>query len=111
MKIFWLILSIYLVSLSVLPCSDKEECDITVKVEQASISKTNTHDQHTHEKEHCPPFCICSCCGAHSYDLQITLIHFKKNKDFALEKKQICTYAFIYSNEYSSKIWQPPRLS
>jgi len=111
MKIFWLILSIYLVSLSVLPCNDKEECDINVKVEQTSILKTNTHDQHKHENEHCPPFCTCSCCGAHSYHLQIAIDQFKKNKNFAIEKKQICTYAFIYSNEYSSKIWQPPRLS
>ena len=110
MKIFWLILSIYLVSLSVLPCSDKEECDITVKVEQTSISKTNTHNQHSHEKEHCPPFCICNCCGAPSYHLQIAIMHLK-NKDFAIEKKQICDYDFVYLNDYSSKIWQPPRLS
>jgi len=111
MKIFWLILSIYLVSLSVLPCRDKEECNKTVKVEQASISKTNAHDQHKHEKEHCPPFCICSCCGALSYHLQIPIIHLKKNKDLAIEKKKSSFYAFVFSNDYSSKIWQPPKLS
>lgn len=109
MKLFWHILSVYLVSLAVLPCSDKEECDITV-TEQTIISLAANHTQHSHQNEQCPPFCSCACCGIHSFQLQMSFINFKEHTFLSNKKKQISTYAFIYSNEFSSNIWQPPKL-
>lgn len=110
MKLIWFFLSIYLVTLSILPCSDKNECDNKHKKEQAKFSKSNNHSQHRHENEQCAPFCICACCGAQTYQLQVPFINLTENKVFAHKKKQIFTYVFIYSKEFSSPIWQPPKM-
>jgi hypothetical protein len=97
--------------LSVLPCSDKEECTTTAKTEQSIISSNSNHDQHNHENEQCTPFCVCACCGVHGFQLQMPFFNFKEKKVFTDKEKQKNSYTFIYSNEFTSNIWQPPKLS
>ncbi len=109
MKLFCFIFYIYLVFLSVLPCSDREECAKNNKIEQTVFAAN--HHQYSHQAEQCTPFCICSCCGVNGFELQTPLFKFTEKKGFINKEKQNSIYAFVYSNEFTSNIWQPPKLS
>ncbi len=107
MKHFWLLFSLFLVTLSVLPCSDGVECEDITKVE---VSQSN-HETHNHESEQCPPFCTCACCGVHIYKFQTAALSFKEDLDFYIQKKELGFYSFHYNKKIASDIWQPPKIS
>lgn len=94
-----------------MPCSDQEECTNENKVEQSIITQNNEHNQHDHPNEQCTPFCICNCCGAHSFNAHTAYFQIKVNTFFADKEKQKSIYNYIYLNDFSSTIWQPPKLS
>ena len=106
MKSFWLIFSFYILILTVLPCTDKEECN---EPNQTTISTNTEHQNHDHQTEHCSPFCTCACCG--------TNISFTSISTFQIQEKTIFHSSISYSlfNEYIKSnfygnIWQPPQL-
>ena len=106
MKSFWLIFSFYILVLSVLPCTDKEECNEPI---QTNISSNTKHENHNHDKEHCSPFCTCACCG--------TNISFTSFTAFQIIERPVFNSSMSYSlfNEYIKSnffgnIWQPPQL-
>lgn len=106
MKSFWLIFSFYILILSVLPCTDKEECN---EPTQTTISSNTEHQNHDHVTEHCSPFCVCACCG--------TNISFSPFSTFKIIERPIFNSSIPYSlfNEYFKSnfygnIWQPPQL-
>lgn len=105
MKALSLFLCLYLMLLSVLPCSDVEECNESI---QMSISQSIDHDNHSHEMELCSPFCICVCCG-----------QFTNFTNTSTDLIQITAYSATEPVMHQSgfpldvhlAIWQPPKIS
>ncbi|MEO8516634.1 MAG: DUF6660 family protein [Flavobacterium sp.] len=108
MKHFWMLFSLFLIALTVLPCSDSIECKDTSKI---TVSENSNHEKHNHESEQCSPFCTCACCGITIYKFQTASISFKENLDFYVQKKELSHYSFNYNKKIILKIWQPPKIS
>lgn len=108
MKIFWLLFSILILTLSVLPCGDTVECNDKTKTE---ITEKDNHKNHNHSSELCPPFCNCACCGVQLANFETQLISFKENNLFEFQKENISFYESIYFQKIADKIWQPPKIS
>lgn len=106
MKYFWLIFSIFLLSLSVYPCSDNDECEKAKR----EVSKVHNHEKQHQDTEHCTPFCTCSHCPASAFFQQLSTVSFLK-KQIAFEHKPENKYTFIFTEEISIKIWQPPKIA
>lgn len=106
MKNFWLIFSVFLLSLSVYPCSDSDECENAVKTE---VSKNDNH-KHNQETEHCTPFCTCSHCPASAFYQQLAAVSFEK-ESVTFEQSPTNHYTSIFAEEISLAIWQPPKIS
>jgi hypothetical protein len=106
MKNFWLLFSILILTLSVLPCGDNVECKDGNNIE---ISQTNNHETHNHDNEQCAPFCSCACCGTQIANyFQPTIIYIPiLSKSI---KKQLPTYKSILSSNFYGSIWQPPQI-
>ncbi len=101
-KLFSILFVIYFISLVVVPCGDKENCN-EYKQEQTS----QTDHKQGHSDEACTPFCFCSCCAAPF------LI-----KDFHPLVSQTVEVNTIYTElkEFTPSaaiipIWQPPKLA
>ncbi|KAB2912960.1 MAG: DUF6660 family protein [Bacteroidota bacterium] len=105
MKYVLIILSIYLFSLSCIPCSDNKECDIIVSSLQ-NIGGME-HDEHNHTSESCTPFCTCSCCSTVAPCNTIARFQFVQNTTPDI------VYPVLGDNFYSqyfNTIWQPPKI-
>jgi hypothetical protein len=105
MRLFQVILAVYMLSLSLVPCSDKEN-DIC-SVSAADIA---THSDTSHTEDHedtCTPFCTCSCCGSgvafisfEGFTIAEPISSVSPNPVF----DQIAVTTFNHS------IWQPPKI-
>lgn len=108
MKLFSIIVSIYIVALSCLPCADLE-------VDSLAHTTTNfsaNHNDHSHDKENdlCSPFCICSCCGSQIVSLfQTDAINFPI--PLKSIKTQLPTYKSVFASNFYGSIWQPPQIA
>jgi len=103
MKYFAVLLSIYIVFLTVLPCIDKPENTL--------MQKTVISGQHTSnpqlDADHCSPFCSCNCCSSPKiqqeagidFSIQAIFLHVVPEK-----------FLPIVSTPHS-QIWQPPQFS
>lgn len=109
MKWLNIILSIYLIILSCMPCTDDV---VNVDVSNSSHSElTLNHENHSHDdkEDTCPPFCICNCCGIQvmTYSAIVTF-------DFPFTFKKIqpkhTFYKSTLSSSFFGRIWQPPQL-
>ncbi|MET2995102.1 DUF6660 family protein [Flavobacterium columnare] len=108
MRLLYIILSVYFLILSGLPCLDMIEDERSM----AQSITTNLQDKnHSHtDDDLCSPFCVCNCCGTQilvyqsiiSYDFETFSIINTKNKE-SLYK------SVFYTNFYNS-IWQPPKI-
>lgn len=105
MKLFTHLLSLWLLILACMPCGDRQDC---MPSRQETISAKANHEQHTHEGEHCTPFCSCSCCAATSYYRLLTVTI---TPAVSQEQKGYADYKDPYCSEVSYAIWQPPQLS
>ncbi|MGO4772143.1 DUF6660 family protein [Flavobacterium sp. W22_SRS_FK3] len=109
MKFIWFLFSIYLVSLSLMPCNDIDNC--------SSLAKTELHKNHPQDQksdsqnDQCTPLCSCACCGTHGFQFQNHF--FKKEKDFNFvdAKNLIDFYVYNHYKTIYLGIWQPPKLS
>lgn len=98
-------LSLYMATLSVLPCSDMHnECkDFKAKTEFAR--------QHNHSEDNddnCSPFCTCSCCNAYVTVFPFQPLTLSDPSAFYRAEKfsiQRCSFA----RGYLGNVWQPPR--
>ncbi|WP_229250527.1 DUF6660 family protein [Emticicia aquatilis] len=109
MKAFSIILSIYLLVLSCLPCGDVEDCKV-VDNEKIAFSETN-HSTHQEDTETCSPFCICACCGTNivlnfSFSPLISVIE----PNFLSEKVTVNFYNTSFISDFYGNIWQPPKI-
>ena len=112
MKLFSLILTVYIFCLAIMPCSDIHLVLNEVEHSAAYHSDHESHDHNQNKEQHCSPFCTCTCCH--------TLINFEfGNKDIIPVKLfvQISTddNTFLYydspSSTYRNTIWQPPKVN
>lgn len=97
----------YIVALSVYPCSDKETC-ADERRKGSIVINTDDHDHTSGEMDRCTPFCICSCCAAHiqlNHLSEITFANFVHNT-------LVATLYFDKTFLNNAKaIWQPPKLA
>ena len=108
MKIINIILSLYLVVLSCLPCADMKLNSLA----DSSIKVISNHENHSHDKENdlCPPFCVCNCCGTQ-------IFNFSQEFSFEFRKipteipTQIPSYKSILISNFYGSIWQPPQIA
>jgi hypothetical protein len=106
MKIFKLILSLYILTLSCFPCGDVKECNDN---EELKISAASDHKAHEHVTEACTPFCTCSCCAA-STVFQYTAAAVETPKVIFASLK-FPNYQVSSRPEISFSIWQPPKIA
>jgi len=101
-QIITTILSVYLLILIVMPCTDAHS-KMNAK-EQTQISQ---HEDDHHDIEICSPFCVCSSCTA-AVVLQpvitFEVLHFEPHY-----RNISSLYESVVSSFYGS-IWQPPQL-
>ena len=108
MKNFWLLFSIFFLSLSVYPCSENDDCEKILKTKASKIYSQQNKQQ---KVEHCTPFCTCSNCPATIFFIQITSYNLKNKVIAFQEKKLLSFYSFIDTKKIADKIWQPPKIS
>ncbi len=107
MKIINFILSIYLIFLSCIPCTDTKE-DIAVN---STHEYATNHENHPHETndDSCSPFCICNCCGQTIINYHPVIVY-----DFPVQLQEIKTFNSNYNSSlvtlFSGSIWQPPQI-
>ncbi|RYY71277.1 MAG: hypothetical protein EOO13_03675 [Chitinophagaceae bacterium] len=104
MKYFTVLMSLYMLLLSCMPCNDSIDCNEDTGV--SVVSKTADHNDHEDE-ENCTPFCVCACCAAPVFQAPVafTIRKFcpRIQLNFYLEE------AFYTTSQ--SRIWQPPRIA
>jgi hypothetical protein len=103
MRLFAFILSLFILVLSIVPCSDDEDC-------KEGIELTADHSGHDHEEDSCTPFCACSCCGCAALILSAPVIHVTL-KEVEVFTSTATSYHSDFTSNYFYSIWQPPKLS
>jgi hypothetical protein len=101
-KVFYIFFAFYFLSLSVMPCSDSEDCNEAKHTEQ--LAQAPDHD---HANETCTPFCVCSCCATHVVFSNVPSVFYV-----------IAEIATVYTPQANADIssavitiWQPPKLA
>jgi hypothetical protein len=105
MKWLSIILSIYYMLLSTMPCTDAQECH---ESNQTIISSLNDHGDHSHEAELCSPFCPCLCCGQFvSFDVNEVAL----DRIVPPPSRAHGIFKSGFSLDVHLAIWQPPKIS
>ena len=107
MRVFAYIFSIYILALSVMPCSDVyNDCKSDTALAQSSQS-------HNHKSDHndvCSPFCTCTCCSV-SANPQFTPFVVKVAKPLVTTKLTFPNRDFFFVSNFYGNIWQPPKVN
>ena len=108
MKLISYILSIYMLVLALVPCSDGIDfihgnCDSSTEI----ADNSHNHSDHDHQ-DLCTPFCTCTCCGS-MFTMPTTLDYSDCHSKISTEC--IHNYQSSYSFDYSKGVWHPPALS
>ncbi len=104
MKIFSILMSIYILFMVSLPCVD--DIQSYTKTDHA-IETGQTAQHHNNHGDSCSPFCVCSCC---SVTVELTYYMFEANPLSTIEFKVVPFYQERVST-YFNHIWQPPKLA
>lgn len=102
-----IILSVYLLALSNMPCADMEVNSAAHKIAQFSSEANHSHDK---QNDLCSPFCVCNCCGAQVLSYQNHII-FDFPVAFSLISIQLPTYNSVFASNFYGSIWQPPQIA
>ncbi|HMS66525.1 MAG: hypothetical protein IPL23_27325 [Saprospiraceae bacterium] len=106
MKIFTFILSIYILVLSIVPCTDGIGYYIDYELPQQPMDQ-QSHDHSNQNQDHCSPFCICACCSSL---VIIPLTHEMAQIKFDLSASYLHHYTFDYTFDYNKGVWHPPSI-
>jgi hypothetical protein len=110
MKHVAFILSLLVLAMSVLTCTDGATCDNGLVADTHVSSPTHEkatagHNHSEDAQDTCSPFCTCQCCGV-SVSLTVFAPHVQK------QPLPVVTYQDHYtlngSQEYHQRIWHPP---
>lgn len=112
MKWLTLLLSVYLLGLSLWPCADEPllptgQLGIAVGW---SFTTTESDAGHQHEHDACSPFCTCACCAA-----TITTVpqfHYSLRPSVEIIPIDVASFHYVSAPlaDPLSAIWQPPKL-
>ena len=103
-KIIAFIFSLYILLLSGMPCTDAQDCNLPTTTQ---VSATQSHDNHQHETEHCPPLCHCSCCSVAVS--KMPLLAFTYVKPTFVVKENFSFYKSHHLTGFLEAVWQPPK--
>jgi hypothetical protein len=107
MKWIAILLSLYLMALSNMPCADMEVDSAAHKTARFSSETSHSHDK---DNDLCSPFCACNCCGAQVLSYQISeTIEFPVA--FSIISKVVSNYNFVFTSNFYGSIWQPPQIA
>lgn len=104
MKVFSILMSIYILFMVSLPCVDNIEGKAKICHE---INTGQTTHHHNSRADSCSPFCVCSCCNV---TVDLTCYVFEAKPLSTIEFKVIPFYQERFSY-YFHHIWQPPKLT
>lgn len=107
MKFFTVIFSIYILALSVMPCSDAYN-DCKDNTEFADNSQSHNHKSDTND--FCSPFCTCTCCSV-SANPNFAPFSIEVKKLVAVSKLSFQNREFFLASNFYGNIWQPPKIS
>ncbi len=108
MRLFSFILSLYILALSVVPCSDGIVHNLDDVDANIELSQTEHDHNHSGHNDCCTPFCTCACCG--SLVTAPTSHHISEVR-VLLSTTYLFSYNFDYSFEYVEGVWHPPAIS
>jgi len=103
MKYIVIILSIFTITMSAIPCDD----DMANFSTEITVVSTDTQHNSTDYGDLCSPFCTCVCCAGVVIQptfLQERLISENVYADLST------SYLVSYSSDYLNRIFQPPRV-
>ena len=104
MKTLCLLLSLYVFSLSVVPCCSDSECNDEIITENVE-----NHSQDHNEEDDCnacSPFLNCgTCIGFVFTNLQIDIDEIPSD-----EEQFVAIYKSRFFDDFFDKIWQPPKI-
>jgi hypothetical protein len=110
MKYFCYLFSLYFLALSLLPCTDIHDVNLSASGELASISAVDYSDCPHEKRDICSPFCSCG----HGVTLIVQPIFQFTLKSPPVIASPIDTEKFYYPPSYSfqhlQKIFQPPQI-
>jgi hypothetical protein len=105
-QVLTLIFSFYVLALSCMPCSDKDDSNY-MSADQSTFATTD-HSDHDNDTENCSPFCMCACCGQ-SFSSPFSHYSLSLHVPVSLEKFPVYNASFV--SEVYLSIWQPPKIS
>ena len=107
MKWIAIVMSIYLMALSNMPCADMEVDSVAHKTAQFSSEANHSHDK---SNDLCSPFCACNCCGAQVLSYESAPV-FDFPADYSVITKQLPNYTSVFASNFYGSIWQPPQIA
>lgn len=107
MKWLAILLSIYLLALSNMPCADMEVNSIAHKKAQFASEANHSHDK---DNDLCSPFCACNCCGAQVLSYQ-SVITFNFPLANSIILSPLPVYTSVFASNFYGSIWQPPQIA
>ena len=108
MKYLSFLLSIYLLVISILPCSDAHSMDTAAPMR---IEQSCADNHEAHHTDACSPFCVCNCC---STNVSLTInndVELKTLKPIYFEQIQYVLQTINFHSTYFGNIWQPPKIN
>jgi hypothetical protein len=107
-----LLLSIYLLGLSLWPCADEPLLPTGQSGIAMVLSATTTESDagHHHEHDACSPFCTCACCAA-----TITTVprfHYSLIPSVEIIPMDVASFHYVSAplSDTLTAIWQPPQI-
>jgi len=102
MRIFALILALYTIALTIVPCNDVHEGQHNTPM---SIEAAQEH--HEEDRDMCSPFCLCNCCQGF---VIVTAIRHLESASFSSGVDFTLINELVHSS-FSASHWQPPKIS
>ena len=106
MKVICLILSVFVMLLSTVPCCDDDNCNDEIKTEQTSDSNNN-HDDTGHCSSTCSPFLTCGSCSG----FVISFFGVELQPSEILIEKNNKPFKQGWITSFYADFWQPPKMS
>src|SRR5690554_5376148 len=105
MKLFSILLAIFIILLDIAPCGDEKDCDLNSEQYTTLIDSSN-HTDKPHIEEACTPFCTCTCCS-----ISIVVVDASSAISTLIQKTDIAIN-LATSSPLSAQfsVWQPPKI-
>ncbi|MEM1136074.1 MAG: hypothetical protein AAGI07_09555 [Bacteroidota bacterium] len=97
-------LSLYVFSLSTLPCCSDDDCNDEIKTEHAD---NHSQDNKDNDYNTCSPFFTCGTCSG----FVCARAEFDFKEVAFVKDKLVTVYKPHFLSDFFAKIWQPPRIS